>query len=207
LWWRWRIVNAARRIAAMQHRRATLKQTPSGRGGCIASAIGASIASPQPERRCIMPSVKPIPDGYRALTPYLIVADGAGAVAFYEKVFGAKVRLKLEGPDGKLGHTELEIGDSLIMLADEHPDHLAYAPGHFGGSPVTLHLYVENVDAVVGRARAAGVKITRPVENMFYGDRSGSFVDPFGHVWHVATHVEDVPPDEIARRAAAMQKG
>jgi len=155
-----------------------------------------------------MPSVKPIPDGYRTLTPYLIVADGAGAVAFYEKVFGAKVRLKLERPDGKLGHTELEIGDSVVMLADEHPEHQAYAPGHFGGSPVTLHLYVENVDAVVGRARGAGGKITRPVDNMFYGDRSGSFTDPYGHVWHVATHIEDVPPEEINRRAAAaMQKG
>ena len=155
-----------------------------------------------------MPSVNPVPEGYSTLTPYLIVADGAAAVAFYEKVFGARLRLKLERPDGKLGHTELEIGDSVVMLADEHPAHQAHAPAHFGGSPVTLHLYVENVDAVVGRARAAGGKITRPVDNMFYGDRSGSFVDPFGHVWHVATHIEDVPPDEINRRAAAaMQKG
>jgi len=162
----------------------------------------------KPERRCIMPSVNPVPEGYSTLTPYLIVADGAAAVAFYEKVFGARLRLKLERPDGKLGHTELEIGDSVVMLADEHPAHQAHAPAHFGGSPVTLHLYVENVDAVVGRARAAGGKITRPVDNMFYGDRSGSFVDPFGHVWHVATHIEDVPPDEINRRAAAaMQKG
>ena len=155
-----------------------------------------------------MPSVKPIPDGYSSVTAYLIVADGAAAVAFYEKVFGARVRLRLERPDGKLGHAELEIGDSVVMLADEYPDHQAYAPRHFGGSPVTLHLYVENVDAVVGRARAAGGQITRPVDNMFYGDRSGSFTDPFGHVWHVATHIEDVPPDEIDRRAkAAMQKG
>jgi PhnB protein len=155
-----------------------------------------------------MPSVKPIPDGYRTLTPYLIVADGGGAVRFYEQAFGATLRLKLERPDGKLGHTELEIGDSVIMLADEHPAHHALAPGHFGGSPVTLHLYVEDVDAVVARAVAAGAKLTRPVENMFYGDRGGSLTDPFGHVWHIATHIEDVPPDEIARRAAAaMQQG
>jgi PhnB protein len=155
-----------------------------------------------------MPSAKPIPDGYRSLTPYLIVADGAAAVAFYEKVFGAKQRLKLVRPDGKLGHTELEIGDSVVMLADEYPEHHALAPGHFGGSPVTLHLYVEDVDAVVAKAIAAGGKETRPVENQFYGDRSGSFVDPTGHVWHVATRVEDVPPDEIGRRAAeAMKKG
>ncbi|HWB50277.1 MAG TPA: VOC family protein [Stellaceae bacterium] len=155
-----------------------------------------------------MPSVKPIPDGYRTLTPYLIVADGAAAVAFYERVFGAKLRLKLERPDGRLGHAELDIGDSVIMLADEHPEHQAHAPGHFGGSPVSLHLYVADVDAVVGRARAAGANLVRPVEDQFYGDRSGTFVDPFGHVWHVATHIEDVPPDEIDRRAAAaMQKG
>jgi PhnB protein len=151
-----------------------------------------------------MPSVKPIPDGYRALTPYLIVADGAGAVAFYESVFGAKLRLKLGGPNGKLGHAELEIGDSVIMLADEFPPHQAHAPGHFGGSPVSLHLYVEDVDAVVARATGAGASVVRPIENQFYGDRSGSFIDPFGHVWHVATHIEDVPSEEINRRAAAL---
>ena len=153
-----------------------------------------------------MPSVQPIPDGYRTLTPYLIVADGAGAVAFYETVLGAKLRLKLDGPDGKLGHTELEIGDSVIMLADEHPEHQAFAPGHFGGSPITLHLYVEDADAVVARATQAGAKLTRPVENQFYGDRSGSFTDPFGHIWHIATHIEDVPPNEIKRRAAALMQ-
>ena len=153
-----------------------------------------------------MPSVKPIPDGYRTLTPYLVVADGAGAVAFYETVLGAKLRLKLDGPDGTLGHTELEIGDSVIMLADEHPEHQAFAPGHFGGSPITLHLYVEDADAVVARATQAGAKLTRPVENQFYGDRSGSFTDPFGHIWHIATHIEDVPPNEIKRRAAALMQ-
>ena len=153
-----------------------------------------------------MPSVQPIPDGYRTLTPYLVVADGAGAVAFYETVLGAKLRLKLDGPDGKLGHTELEIGDSVIMLADEHPEHQAFAPGHFGGSPITLHLYVEDADAVVARATQAGAKLTRPVENQFYGDRSGSFTDPFGHIWHIATHIEDVPPKEIERRAATLMQ-
>ncbi len=151
-----------------------------------------------------MPSVKPIPDGYRSLTPYLIVADGAGTVGFCEQVFGAKLRLKLERPDGKLGHAELDIGDCVVMLADEAPEHQARAPAHFGGTPVTLHLYVEDVDAVVARALAAGATLVRPVENQFYGDRSGSFTDPSGHVWHVATHIEDVPPDEINRRAAAL---
>ena len=151
-----------------------------------------------------MPSVKPIPDGYRTLTPYLIVTDGAAAIDFYEQVFGAHITMRLDGPSGKVGHAQLQIGDSLIMLADEFPEHKAHAPGHFGGSPVTLHLYVEDVDAVVARATGAGAALTRAVENQFYGDRSGSFIDPFGHVWHVATHIEDVPPDEITRRAAAL---
>jgi PhnB protein len=155
-----------------------------------------------------MPNVRPIPDGYHSLTPYLIVTDGAGAIEFCKKVFGAVERLRLVAPGGKIGHAELEIGDSVIMLADEHPPHDAWAPGHFGGSPVMLHLYVEDVDAVVPRALAAGATLKRPVENQFYGDRSGSFTDPFGHIWHVATHIEDVSPEEIARRAAvAMQKG
>ncbi len=153
-----------------------------------------------------MPSVKPIPDGYHSVTPYLIVADGAGAVAFYEKAFAAKLRLKLDRPDGKIGHAELDIGDSVIMLADEYAGHEAWAPPHFGGSPVTLHLYVADVDAVVSRAAAAGGKIVRPVQDQFYGDRGGAFTDPFGHVWHVATHIEDVPLDEINRRAAAAMK-
>jgi PhnB protein len=153
-----------------------------------------------------MPSVKPIPDGYHSVTPYLIVADGAGAVAFYEKAFGATLRLKLDRPDGKIGHAELDIGDSVVMLADTYAGYEAWAPPHFGGSPVTLHLYVEDVDAVVSRAAAAGGKIVRPVQDQFYGDRGGAFTDPFGHVWHVATHVEDVPSDEINRRAAAARK-
>jgi PhnB protein len=194
------------RNAAMQHLMVAPVKGRSGAGALHCPAIGASIAPPRAERRCIMPSVKPIPDGYRSVTPYMIVGDGAGAVGFYQRVFGARLRLKLERPDGKLGHTELEIGDSVIMLADEYPDHQARAPGHFGGSPVTLHLYVEDVDAVVARAVAAGAKLARPVENMFYGDRAGSFTDPFGHVWHVATHIEDVPPDEINRRAAAAMQ-
>jgi PhnB protein len=155
-----------------------------------------------------MAQVKPIPDGYPSLTPYLIVADGAGAIAFYERVLGAKLRLRLEAPNGKIGHAELEIGDSVVMLADEHPPHDAWAPAHFGGSPVTLHLYVDDADAVVARAISAGAALKRPVENQFYGDRSGSFADPFGHIWHVATHIEDVSPEEIDRRAAeAMKKG
>ena len=154
-----------------------------------------------------MPDVKPIPDGYHSLTPYLIVADGAGAVAFYAKVFGAKLRLKLDRPDGKIGHAELEIGDSVVMLADEYPPMDAKAPAAYGGTPVSLHLYVADVDAVIAQAIAAGAKLKRPVENQFYGDRLGTVEDPFGHVWHISTHVEDVSPEEIGRRAAAMAQG
>jgi PhnB protein len=151
-----------------------------------------------------MASVKPIPDGYHSITPYLIVAYGAGAIAFYQQAFEAKVRMRLAAPDGKIGHAELRIGDSLIMLADEAPQMGALAPPTVGGSPVGLHLYVEDVDAVVARAVAAGATVTRSVADQFYGDRLGTIEDPFGHRWHVSTHIEDVAPEEIGRRAAAL---
>jgi PhnB protein len=151
-----------------------------------------------------MPNVKPIPDGYSSVTPYIIVAGAAKAIEFYKSVFGATERMRLGGPDGKIGHAELEIGDSLIMLADEHPEMGALAPPTVGGTPVGLHVYVADVDAVAAKAVAAGATLKRPVENQFYGDRLGSLIDPFGHLWHISTHVEDVSPDEIARRAAAM---
>ena len=150
--------------------------------------------------------VKPIPDGYPNLTPYLIVADGPAAVAFYQQAFGAKLRLKLDRPDGKIGHAELEIGDSLVMLADEFPPMDAKAPAAYGGTPVSLHLYVDDADAVAARAVAAGARLKRPLENQFYGDRLGTIEDPFGHVWHISTHIEDVSPEEIGRRAAEMIK-
>jgi PhnB protein len=154
-----------------------------------------------------MTAVKPIPDGYSSITPYLIVTDGAGAIAFYQQAFGAKLRMRLDGPGGKIGHAELEIGDSLVMLADEHPEMGALAPPTVGGTPVGLHLYLEDVDAVAAKALAAGATLKRPVENQFYGDRLGSIVDPFGHLWHISTHVEDVSPEEIGRRSAAMVQG
>ena len=151
-----------------------------------------------------MPGVKPIPEGYPRLIPYLIVAEGAAAIVFYERAFGAKERLKLTRPDGKIGHAELNIGDSVVMLADEYAPMGARAPSAFGGTPVSLHLYVEDVDAVAAKAVAAGGTLKRPVENQFYGDRLGTIEDPFGHVWHISTHIEDVSPEEIGRRAAAM---
>jgi PhnB protein len=150
--------------------------------------------------------VKPIPDGYPAVTPYLIVADGAGAIAFYERAFGAVVRLRLAQPDGRIGHAELEIGDSLIMLADEAPSMGALAPATVGGTPVGLHLYVEDVDAAAARAVATGATVIHPVEDKFYGDRMGTFADPFGHRWYLTTHIEDVSPEEIGRRAAALEQ-
>jgi PhnB protein len=154
-----------------------------------------------------MSNMKPVPEGYPSLSPYLIVADGGAAIAFYQNVFAAKLRMRLDGPGGKIGHAELEIGDSLIMLADEHREMGALAPPTVGGTPVGLHLYLENVDAVVQKAVAAGATLKRPVENQFYGDRLGSIVDPFGHLWHISTHVEDVSPEEIGRRAAALGRG
>jgi PhnB protein len=154
-----------------------------------------------------MSAVKPIPDGYHNVTPYLIVGDGAAAIAFYGNAFGAAERMRHTAPDGRIGHAELTIGDSMIMLADEFPERNARAPGALGGSRVGLHLFVEDVDAVVARAVSAGAAVTRAVADQFYGDRSGSVTDPFGHVWHVTTHIEDVSPDEIARRMAAMSKG
>ena len=153
-----------------------------------------------------MPAVKPIPDGYRGVTPYLIVAGAAGAIEFYKQAFGATERLRLDGPGGKIGHAELAIGDGLVMLADENPEHGARGPHSVGGSPITLHFYVEDVDAVAARAVAAGGTLKRPAADQFYGDRMASIEDPFGHIWHVATHKEDVPPDELQRRLEAMLK-
>ena len=149
-----------------------------------------------------MADVKPIPDEYPQVTPYLCV-DGAGAaIEFYREVLGATERMRMAGPDGKLGHAELQLGDSLIMLADEYPELGVRSPRAFGGSPVTISVYVEDVDAVFDRALKAGAKALRPVEEQFYGDRTGQFEDPFGHRWTIATRVEDVPPEEMARRAA-----
>ena len=146
---------------------------------------------------------KAIPDDYQRVTPYLYI-DGAGtAIDFYCSVLGARERMRMPTPDGRIGHAELEIGDSVIMLADANPDMDVRSPRSIGGTPIALHVYVDDVDSVFGQAVDAGAKQLRPVEDQFYGDRSGQFEDPFGHRWNVATHVEDVPPDEMAKRAAA----
>jgi PhnB protein len=150
--------------------------------------------------------VQPKPAGYPSLTPYLIVRGAAHAIDFYQKVFRAVPKMRLSGPDGRVGHAELAIGDSLIMLADEAPEHGAVAPQPDHAGPVSLHLYVDDADAVVRSAEAAGAKVVRPIETKFYGDRMATIADPFGHIWHISTHVEDVPPEEIERRAAALSK-
>jgi PhnB protein len=149
-----------------------------------------------------MANVKPIPDGYPQVIPYLAVDGASAAIDFYSKVFGATERMRMPSPGDRIGHAELEIGDSLIMLADEHPEMGIRGPKAIGGTPVTISVYVDDVDGVFDRAVKEGATATRQVENQFYGDRSGQFEDPFGHRWSVATHVEDVPPDEMGKRAA-----
>ena len=151
-----------------------------------------------------MAKVKPIPDGYPQVTPYLCIDGAVDAIEFYGEVLGTKERMRMPAPGGKVGHCELQLGDSVIMLADEFPEMGVRSPKSVGGTPVTISVYVDDVDNVFERAVKAGAKLLRPVEDQFYGDRAGQFEDPFGHRWSVATHVEDVPPDEMAKRAAAM---
>jgi PhnB protein len=148
-------------------------------------------------------AVKPIPDGYRTVTPYLAVDDAAEAIDYYTKAFGAKERGRMEAPGGKIGHAELEIGDSLVMLSDPFPQASTRTPKELGGTSASVFLYVEDVDAVVKQAVDAGATITMEVEDQFWGDRFGTIQDPFGHLWSIATHVEDVPPEEMAERAKA----
>ena len=149
-------------------------------------------------------NVKPIPEGYHSVTPYLIVSGASDAIAFYKKALGAQEVMRLADPGGKVHHAEIKIGDSRVMLADEHPELQALSPKTVGGSPVSIHLYVEDVDAAVERAVAAGAKLVRPVADQFYGDRVGGIEDPFGYRWFIATRKEDLTMDEIRRRAAAQ---
>ena len=154
-----------------------------------------------------MSPVQPVPEGYPRLSPYICVDGAAQAIDFYTDVLGATERMRMDAPDGRIGHAELAIGDSLFMLADEHPDIGFQSPARIGGTAVALHVYVDDVDATFEKALAAGAKSLRPVENQFYGDRSGQFEDPFGHRWSVATHVEDIDPEEMARRAEQQVTG
>ena len=148
-------------------------------------------------------AVKPVPDGYHTVTPYLTVDDAAAAIEYYKQAFGAKERVRMNAPDGKIGHAELEIGDSLVMLSDALPQFTARPPKELGGTTGAVFLYVEDVDAVTKQAVDAGGTIEMEVADQFWGDRFGSITDPFGHLWSIATHVEDVPPEEMAERAKA----
>jgi PhnB protein len=150
-----------------------------------------------------MGNVKTIPEGYHNVTPYLFVRSAGSAIDFYKSVFGATEVVRMAGPNGKIMHAELRIGDSIVMLADENPQTGVMSPQTIGGFSVGLHLYVENVDAVIQKAVESGAKLLRPIKNQFYGDRSGSLLDPFGHMWSVATHVEDVSPEEMRKRMTA----
>ena len=149
--------------------------------------------------------VKPVPEGYHTVTPYLIFDGAGGAIEFYKRALGASEVLRLDDPSGRIHQAEIKIGDSCIMLADEHPELQALSPKTIGGSPVSLHVYVEDVDAAVDRAVKAGAKLVRPVADQFYGDRTGGVEDPFGYRWFIATHKEDLTIDEIRRRAAAQR--
>jgi len=151
-------------------------------------------------------AVKPIPDGYAAVTPYLVIEGAGAAIEYYKKVFGATERMRMDAPGGRVGHAELVIGGSTVMLADEFPEMGYRGPKAFGGSAVSLMLYVPNVDEVFKRAMEAGGKQLKPLADQFYGDRMGTVEDPFGHVWTIATHIEDVSPEEMRRRSDEMMK-
>ena len=153
-----------------------------------------------------MPKVKPVPQDMHSVTPHLVCAGAADAIEFYKKAFGAREEARLPGPGGKLMHAMIRIGDSAVMLVDEMPEHGALGPKSLKGSPVTIHLYVENADATVERAVKAGAKVIMPVADMFWGDRYGQLEDPFGHHWSVGTHVRDVSMEEMQQAMKAMQK-
>jgi PhnB protein len=151
--------------------------------------------------------VKAIPDHYPVVMPYLCIKDAAQALEFYKRAFGATERMRLMQPDGRVGHAEIKIGGAVIMMADEFPEMGFRGPQSLGGTPVSIHVYVEDVDALIERAVAAGAKLEAPAKNEFYGDRSCRLFDPFGHRWMFATHIEDVSPEEMQRRAAALFAG
>jgi len=148
-------------------------------------------------------AAKPIPEGYHSLTTYLAVENAAEAIEFYKRAFGARESLRMPGPDGSIGHAELDIGDSKLMLSDPFPQSTVRAPGEVGGTTASVFMYVEDVDAVVKQAVDAGATMTMEVADQFWGDRFGTVADPFGHVWSIATHVEDLTPEQIAERGQA----
>jgi PhnB protein len=159
-----------------------------------------------PVKRKPAKKVRPVPLGYHTVAPHLCVDGAARALDFYRKALGAQELICMKIPGGKIGHAEMQIGDSRIMLSDEFPDFGNLSPKTLGGTPVTIHLYVKDVDALASQAVAAGAKVMIPVADQFYGDRSGRIQDPFGHVWIISTHIEDVTPEEVERRTEAYMK-
>jgi Uncharacterized protein conserved in bacteria len=151
-------------------------------------------------------ATKAVPEGYHTAIPYLIMDDATAAIEFYKLAFGATEVTRYDAPGGKIGHAEIRVGDSIIMLADEHPDMGYRSPHAVGGTTVSIMLYIDDVDAVFARAIAAGAKVMRPVQDQFYGDRSGTLEDPFGHMWALATHIEDLSHEEIMLRAQTAMK-
>jgi PhnB protein len=152
-----------------------------------------------------MANVKPVPEGYHTVTPYLFIKGAARAIEFYKSVFGACEIVRMPSPGGQVMHAEIKIGDSVVMLADENPQIGALSPESVGGTGSGLNVYLPDVDTVAQKAVGAGAKLVRPVKDQFYGDRSGTLIDPFGHMWFVATHIEDVSPEEMEKRMAAAQ--
>jgi PhnB protein len=146
-------------------------------------------------------AAKPIPEGYHTLTPYLVVEDTAKAIDFYKEALGAEEIMRMQAPDGSIGHAEIQIGDSRVMMSDPFPQSSVRPPKERGGPTGSIFVYVEDCDALFDQATAAGAEVTTPLENMFWGDRFGTLTDPFGHVWSIATHIEDVPEAEMAERA------
>ena len=151
-------------------------------------------------------AAQPVPEGYHTLTAYLAVDDAAAAIEYYQRAFGAKESVRMEGPDGKIGHAELEIGDSRVMLADAYPPSAARPPKELGGTTGGVFIYTENVDSLFKQAIDAGATSVSDPENMFWGDRFGTLTDPFGHVWYMSTHVEDVSPEEMGERQRQWQE-
>jgi PhnB protein len=169
--------------------------------GMTARVVPCVVANTKSEGGTM--AVEPIPEGYHAVTPYLTVDDAAAAIEYYKRAFGAKERVRMDAPGGKIGHAELEIGDSLVMLSDALPQFRTRSPKELGGTSAGVFLYVEDVDEVVRQAVDAGATVTMEIEDQFWGDRFGIVQDPFGHLWSIATHVEDVPPEEMEERAKA----
>jgi PhnB protein len=180
----------------------TVKKSTVKKGAVKKKTAGKSAAKKKITIRS--KKVSAVPKGYNSVTPCLVVSDGVSAIEFYKNAFGAKEVMRMERPGGKIGRAELRIGDARIMLSDACPEMDARSPESYGGSPVDIHLYIKNVDEVVARAISAGASLLRPIANMYYGDRTGLVADPYGHKWFVSTHIEDVSPAQIKKRAAAL---